>query len=150
MQALNRLIQAGAQEGVHDEAGPGQLVNHRIELGFLRDLHDFQTMVGQDVQVDPGVAPHLVPPAQQKDGHRFAGLGQVAGHHETIAAVIAPAGQHRDLAGEIGEFPPQDLVGAAPGVLHEHQGRNPHLIDGPAVQFPHLGGGDQFHASAQP
>ena len=144
-QALHRLIQTGAQYGVHDESGPGQTVHQGIEVGFVGDLHHLQAVVAQNLQVYAGVTSHLVPLSQQENGHRFAGLGQVAGHHEAVAAVVAPAGQHRYLPIGVGKFPPQHLVGGAPGVFHQHQGGDTHLFYGAAVQFPHLRGSDQFH-----
>ena len=91
--------------------------------------------MGQDVQVDPGIAPHLVLLSQEKDGHRNTGLGQVAGHHEAVAAVVAPAGHHRHFTLKIGKFPAQNLVGRPPGILHKDQGGDAQVLDGPAVQL---------------
>ena len=137
-QPLHRGIEAGAQQGVHDEAGFGQPVDGGVQVRFGEDLRHRDPQVGQDLQVDPGIPAHPVPGPQEENGHRDAGVGQVAGHHETVAAVVAPSGHHRHFALKAGKFPPKNLVGRPPGILHEDQGGDAEVLYGPAVQLPHL------------
>ena len=112
-QPLHRGIEAGAQQGVHDEAGFGEPVDDRVQVRVGKDLRHRDPQVGQDLQVNPG-------------------------HYETIPAVVAPAGHHRHFAPKIGKFPPENPVGRPPGILHEDQGGDAKVLDGPAVQLPHL------------
>ncbi len=146
-QPLHRGIEAGAQQGVHDEAGFGQPVDGRVQVRFGEDLRHRDPQVGQDLQVDPGIPAHLVPRPQEEHGHRDAGIGQVAGHHEPVAAVVAPSGHHRHFARGARKFPPKNLVGRPPGILHKDQGRDAQVLDGPAVQLPHLRCRYEFHIS---
>ena len=130
-------LRPGTQQGVHDEAGFGQPVDQGVQVRFGEDLRHGDPQVGQNLQVDPGITAHLLPGPQEENGHRDAGVGQVAGHHETVAAVVAPPGHHRHFALKLGKFPPENLVGRPPGILHQDQGGNAEVLYGPAVQLPH-------------
>ena len=113
----------------------------------VQDLRHRDPQVGQNLQVDPGIIAHLLLRPQEENGHRHAGVGQVAGDHETVAAIVAPPGHHRYFAPKVGEFPPENLVGRPPGILHQDQGRDAEVLYGPAVQLPHLGCRHEFHIS---
>jgi hypothetical protein len=136
---------AGAQQGIHNQPGFPEAGQVRPESRRLRHLHHLHPQAEEDVQVDPGIAGDLLPAGKQEDKDRDPGVGEIAGHHAAVAAIVAPAGQDRHRPVQVRKFPAQHQVGAPAGILHEHQGGDAHLFDGAAVQLPHLGGGDQFH-----
>ena len=109
-----------------------------VQVGVGEDLGHRDSQVGQDIQVDPGVTAHLLPLTQEQHDHRDAGVRQVAGHHKPVAAVVAPPGHHCHFPLGGRKFPPENLEGGPPGIFHEDQGRDAEVLNGPAVQLPHL------------
>ena len=96
VQAGERPAEPGADDGVDDDVGGGDL--RAVQLPRLRvdDLDDRQAEPADDVEVEPGVATDVGERADDVDGHLDTALVQRAGDDEAIAAVVAGAAQHGD------------------------------------------------------
>ncbi len=71
---------------------------------------------------------------------------QVPGDHVTVAAVIALAADHEDRSGaQMIEAAAQRIGDGAAGVFHQDDARDADLLDGPAINLPHLLGGQKLH-----
>ena len=105
----------------------------------VRDLHDSQAEASQDFEVGAGVAAHVGHASDEEHRHADATLHQRAGDDEAVAAVVAAAAEHRDLALEkvaVHRFHRgHDLTA---GVLHQHERGNANLLESSA---------DRLHAS---
>lgn len=69
---------------------------------------------------------------------------EVAGDHEPVAAVVAPAAGDRHGAPAAEGV--QEPGGVAPGVFHEHDPWQGVLLDRESVEFTDLGAGEGVHA----
>jgi len=81
--------------------------------------------------------------AGEEQPHRVAGPLEVPGHHETVAAVVAPAADDGDR--RAGSQIMQQGGGVAARVLHQHDARQAELLDRPAIDVAHLGAGQRPH-----
>jgi hypothetical protein len=132
-------VKAGADDGVDDQVAFGDLAEMQLPLLRRRDFDDGETDTAQNLEVDPGVAPHVADAAEQEHRRRDAALGQRPRDHEAVAAVVAAAAQHADLAGdEILErrFHRRDRL--PPGVLHQHDRWQADVVDRLAIGLAHL------------
>ena len=83
---------------------------------------------------------------QQQHPGPQAAHPQLPCHNETIAAVVAFAAQDGDaMPGQRPEAFLQHADHADAGVLHQQDARNPQLLDGDAVHFPHLRSSQYLH-----
>src|SRR6266511_4179226 len=100
----------------------------------VRDLYHGDAEPAENFEVDAGIAANLRDAAQQEDRHVAAALHQRARDDEPVAAVVAAAAQHGDLA--IHEIAVHRLHGRhrlPAGILHEDERRNADLFDRPAI-----------------
>jgi hypothetical protein len=132
-------VKAGAHDRVDDQVALGDLAEVQLPFLRVRDLHDREADVAEDLEIDPRVAAH-VPDAAEQEHHRLdAALREGARNDEAVAAVAAPPAQYGDLAGgEILERRLHRRHRLAAGVLHQHDGRQADLVDRLAVGLPHL------------
>ena len=92
------------------------------------------------------VAPDLVRPRREPDLHRHARAAEMTRDHEAVAAVVAAAADDDRAAAWPPEVLAEDPYGARSRPLHEHvAGRA--VLDRPAIEGSHLGGGDDGHVA---
>jgi hypothetical protein len=138
-QAGERSMKPGADDGVDDEVALRHFAEVQLPLLGVRDLDDGQPDAAEDLEIGAGVAAHLADGAEEKDNRFDAALRERPRHDEPVAAVVAPATNHADLARrQVFErgFHRRDCLPA--GVLHEHNGRQANLVDRLPIGFPHL------------
>src|SRR5439155_14385676 len=98
-----------------------------------------EAKAAQNLEVRARVAAHLGDASDQKHRHADAALHQCPRDHEPVAAVVAAAAEHGDVA--LAEIAVHRLHGGdrlAAGVLHQDERRDADFLDRPAIGFAHL------------
>ena len=98
--------EAGAEEGVDDEAGRRGRVGEATPSVDHGEVH-----LGDDVEVDFGIACDAIGRGCHDDGGAVAQVMEVAGSSEPVASVVARAGCDEDVVGS-GRFEHVDRMGA--------------------------------------
>ena len=107
--------------------------------------------VPEHLQIDCRAAADLPGPAEEKRLEGDAPVAQVTRQDEAIPAVIPfPAEQEKTVRLQLFHRPPQEGEYLEAGVLHQDD--IGHAIDpcSPAIDLPHLPGGEDFHARRSP
>ena len=134
-----RPVKAGADDGIDDQVALGDFAEVQLPLLRVGDLDDGQADAAEDLEVGARVAAHVADAAEQEHGRLDAALRQRARDDEAVAAVVAAAAQHADLArGQVVErrFHRRDRLPA--GVLHQHDRRNADVVDRLTIGLAHL------------
>ena len=115
-----------------------------------RDFDDRDAQAAEDLEVDPGIAAHVGDLSDAGTRHVDIALRERSRDDEAVAAVVAAAREDDDApVDEVGVKGLDGRDHLPAGVLHQHQRRNADLVDGPAVGFPHLGGGENAHKKSE-
>src|SRR5206468_2524487 len=128
----------GAEERVHDEIGLVERGRNRRELAAAADLLDLAPPARECLG---RISLHVCAAADQENADaRALGL-EMAGSHESVTAVVAPAAEDDDpLAPDGRPLAADDVRGAAAGILHEPRAGDPERGDRAGVEGAHLGG----------
>ena len=141
-----RRVQAGAEDGIHDESAVADFREVKLPRLAVGDLDHGHAEPAENVEVRPGVAADLGDLADQKDQDVDVALQQRTRHHEAVAAVVAAPAEDRHLPFQ--QIAVHGLHGRnhlPSGVLHEHERGNTDLLDRPAIGLAHLSGGQDSH-----
>ena len=122
----NRPTQAHPQQGIHHQVGLGQLPANRFPILLGRRFqppHAFPHLL-QDTVMQGAFRRQPVHRSEETNRHVGSLIGQPAGGHKAVAAVVPGATQHRHpppvrVTGQ--DFPRQ----CGPGVFHQNGGRIP-------------------------
>ena len=93
-----RLFQAGAEDGVHDEIALRDFREVQLPRLLVRDLDHRDAEAPENFDVQAGVAFDVGEAADHEHRDVGAALVERPRHHEAVAAVVAAAAQHRDVA----------------------------------------------------
>ena len=141
---------AGAEQGVHIEAAAVSRAEGGQQAPLLRGHGNHAATRFENLQHGRSITAQSGPFGKQHGGHLPAGIAQVPGDHQTVAAVVAaPAqDQHRPRQ-ECGKAGLNRLGRTAPGVFHQHHAGETDLGNGAAVEFLHGGSRQDFHAPSR-
>lgn len=107
---------------------------------------------GGDVIVGEGVAVEARRVGGEAADDAMAGIGEVAGDDEAVAAVVAGTAEDRDGGwaggGQGGEERLDDGGGVAAGVFHEDDAGEAEVVDGALVDVADLGSGEGVHGGS--
>ena len=145
-QSRHRPLQPGTENRIDDQRAVAHFGKVQLPRLAVGDLHDRDAKTPEDLQVDARIAAHVRDAADQEHGHVRAPLHERACDDEPVAAVVAPAAEHRDLAVEqvgVHRLHRGDCLAA--GVLHEDERRNTDLFNRAAIGVAHLGGVQDTH-----
>ena len=137
-QAVQRTLQPGPEERVHDEAAGPQPSPVRIPAVVVEHLRDGNAGLPCPVQIDAGVAGHLGRPREQEPGHVPAAPPHQPGRHPAVAAVVPAATENRRRARPARHVRLDGGDDLFPGTLHQVQRRNPMVVDRAALGVAHL------------
>ncbi len=146
-QPRQRAAKTGAEDRIDDERrNPRARVkcsSHSCALVISTTVMPRRPRTSRLVRASPRTSATL---PRRKTDVVDAALRERARDHESVAAVVAAAAEDRDAARrqvvEGGFHGRHDL---ASGVLHEHDRRNPDVLDGAAIGLAHLFGVEHSH-----
>ncbi len=147
-QTRHLAARARAQEGINREVGLREELRRFIGRAHLRDRH---AQIRRDPRLDLRVARKLLSRRSQEDAHARPLAVQVPGDHQTIAPVVALPTEGNDGA-------PHHIAkrfsgggdDCQAGVLHQHEGGDPNLLDGTPVDAATLRGVGRIHGFSLP
>ena len=126
-----------------------------IQIRSQRELHAlvFQIFAGVDYdgwlrqhhEHGSSVTVQILPIGQQDDLHRLLCLMQLAGSHESVAAIVALAAEDHNLLG-IEVVRENIFRHGGPGIFHQRQGGDAEALAGRAVDGAHFCRSYDFHA----
>ena len=143
---------ARAEDGVHDDAGPGpreplgpRLAERPLPGGLVGAGQHVEGEALRRVVVRPGLPGEALGVGEQHRTRAEPARRERAERHESIPSVAPPSAEDQDPVAGGRRLGGDDLGDGPPGVLHQHPGRNPGRFDGLAVRLPHLPGGENVH-----
>ena len=142
----DRRLESGAEDRVDDDRALRDLGEVQLPALLVGDLHDRHAETAEDVEVRARVTAHVGQRADHEHRRVDPVLEQRPGDDEAVAAVVAAAAQDRHAAVQlrfVGGFDGRDDLPA--GVLHQHERRDPDLVDGVSIGFAHLRGSQDSH-----
>jgi len=135
--SAERSVDAGAEEGVHDEVWRGGF-ELGIESGEILsfDHHDWHTGRLCQTQVFGGVGAQGVRIREEQHPDLVIAAGQEACCGEPITSIVAAAAENEDPPC-LWETGVQGIDHAGRGVLHQFKAGNPQVFDGVPVGIAH-------------
>ena len=133
--SFNVPLQSRAKNGVHQEIG---IIQTSDGIGLDRNAG------GEGVA--PGglrVAAQGLRIGERQHARAQSSLASQPGHHVAVTAVVAAAADHHDPP-DFGPALAQQVEGGFAGPIHQGIAGDTPILDGEAVQLPHLGGAVQF------
>ncbi len=141
-----RAAETGAEDRIDDQLAIRELAEVQLPLLRVGNLDDGDADAAEDLEVGPCVAAHFGHAAEEKHDVVDAALRERARDHESVATVVAAAADDPDAARRQvveGSFHGRHRLAA--GILHEHDRRNPDVLDGAAIRLAHLFGIEHSH-----
>ncbi len=137
IEAVERLGQPGAEERVDHDRGVKDGHPRLLPFGGRPDLGHGDARLERGGQVDGRIALDLVLGREKQDLGPAAGIEEVPGDDEAVAAVVALPGDDDDLlAGDPREPGLQGPDDPQAGVLHEHDARGCRSPRSPSGRSP--------------
>ena len=141
-----RAAEAGAEDRVDDQLAIRELAEVQLPLLRVGDLDNRHADAAEDFEVGPRVAAHLGHAAEQEHDVVDAALHERARDDEPVAAVVAAAADDADAARrQVVERRFHRRHRLAAGVLHQHDRRDPDVLDRAAIRLAHLFGVEHSH-----
>ena len=145
LQTRHRTGQPRAQQGIHNDVAGGEISGQMID--FL-ERFNLDRQAGENLPVLKSCPAQAILVTDHDHLQCSLGSMQASRHHEAVATVVANAADDdKTLPGQP-DLTAKHHAGGLAGVLHEQRLGNAEVLNGLAVQRPHLCNTADFHTPA--